>query len=332
MHVVNSRDGGKTWTRPKIVTMPRVKDLKKESFSFSPFFRTSRGTVLYSGIHQVLDTNEGTHHHDMSLRNYTLLYGRREKGQSDIKLDIWPPGTFMGEQFLEGGFQLPSGRLVFTMWGIATRGENWRCGVLLSDDDGASWKFITIGYEPDISIRNKPDQPAGYNEQTLFYTDKGKIVSIIRGREGLGRGVPGGGNQDTWFFRSESEDDAETWSKPELTNLPGTGATIGRGLVLPDRSFLICCRIPYSREYYNLDEKDLFGLNLARSFDEGRTWNPEYIFQRDHEKNPFNSHHCAMNGFFRDLTPGRYEYIFGFFGHNYEPKLQRMLKLKFHIE
>jgi hypothetical protein len=72
----------------------------------------------------------------------------------------WPPGTLLGEMFLEGGVQLPSGRLLFT----------------------------TIGYEADLPIRENPRQPAGFNERTLFLTASGSIVSIIRGREGLGHG------------------------------------------------------------------------------------------------------------------------------------------------
>jgi hypothetical protein len=317
--------------------MPRVADLTRESFSFGPFFRTREGTVLYTGIHQVLDADEGTRHHDMSLRDYMLLYARRERGQAESEMEVveWPSGTFMGEQFLEGGLQLPSGRLIFTMWGIATRGENWRCGVLISDDDGRAWRFNTVGYEPDLTIRDNPTPtgyPAGFNEQTLFHTRAGTIVSIIRGREGLGRGVPGGGTRDTWFFYSETRDEGETWTRPTPTNLPGTGATTGQGLTLPDGSLLIGCRVPYSREYYDLPEKDLCGLHLARSFDDGRTWVPEQFIQRDPEGNPFSTHHCAMNGFFRRTCDNRYEYVFGFFGHAYEPKLQRMLRLELRVE
>jgi len=331
-HVVYSRDGGKTWSAPKLVTLPRVKNLKRESFGFGPFFRTRAGTVLYTGIHQVLEGEEGTRHRDMSMRDYMMLYARREKGESAVAIVEWPPGVFMGEKFLEGGLQLPSGRLVFTMWGLDQRGENWRCGVLLSDDDGKTWRFVTSAYEPDLAIRDNPAQPAGYNEQTLFHTAEGRLVSIIRGREGLGRGVPGGDKADTWFFRAVSDDEGETWSSPEATNLPGTGATTSTGLVLPDGSLLIGCRLPYSRTYYELPEKDLFGLNLARSFDQGRTWKPEHLVQRDHEGNAFNTHHCAMNGRFVQTGEGAFEYIFGFFGHGYEPKLQRVLRLKFRVD
>lgn len=330
-HVVRSSDGGNTWGAPELITLPRVKDLKRESLFWYPFVRTIAGTVLYTGSHQVFDADGKCH--DLSSGKYSLLYARRAKTQSENEMEIveWPVGMFMNESFFEGGFQLPSGRLVYTMWGIAERGENWRCGVMISDDDGKTWRFNTVGYEPDRCIRNDPTVSAGFNEQTLFYTRDGALVSIIRGREGLGRGVPGGDVRDTWFFRSESLNDGETWTRPEPTNLPGTGATVGLGLTLPDESLLIGCRIPYSRTYYDLSEKDLFGLNLARSFDNGKTWKPEHIIQRDPENNAFNTHHCAMNGFFRQIDRNRYEYVFGFFGHNYKPKLQRMLKLELRI-
>jgi hypothetical protein len=328
---VVSNDDGKTWSDPVLVRLPRVKNLEKESLHLNLHGPTAAGTELCFGYHQKLDQAEGTVHHDMSLRDYMMLLGRREKGQAAHTFRECPPGTFMGEQFMEGGLQLPSGRLVFTIWGILTRGENWRSGVLLSDDDGRNWRFRTVAYEPDLAIRDKPAMPAGFNEQTLFHTQSGRIVSIIRGREKLGRGVPGGGDRDTWFFRSESRDDGETWSPYEATNLPGTGATFGQGLTLPDGSLLIGCRIPYSREYYDLPEKDLYGLNLARSFDEGRTWKPEFIIQRDHEGNPFNNHYCAMNGRFRKISDHEYLYYFGFFGHDFKPKLQRLLGLKLKI-
>jgi len=326
-----SNDGGATWTAPSLIRPARVKNLELESLCLSLWGPTAAGTELCFGYHQVLDGPDGTVHHDMSLRDYTLLIGRREVGKAEHAFVECPPGTFMGEQFMEGGLQLPSGRLVFTIWGIMERGENWRCGVLLSDDDGKNWRFRTVGYEPDLGIRDRPEQPAGFNEQTLFLLEDGRLVSIIRGREKLGWGVPGS-DADTWFFRSESRDDGETWTTPEPTNLPGTGATVGQGLTLPDGSLLIGCRIPYSREYYELEEPDLYGLHLARSFDEGRTWQTERIIQRDHEGNPFNNHYCAMNGRFHRIADDEYLYQFGFFGHDFTPKLQRLLGITLKID
>jgi len=174
--------------------------------------------------------------------------------------------------------------------------------------------------------------PAGFNEQTLFLEEDGRLVSIIRGREDLGRGVPGRPwGCDTWFFRSESLDDGETWSKPEITNLPGTGGTCGRGLVLPDGSYVIGVRLPYSRGYYDLPEKELFGLNLARSFDRGRTWTPQFIVQHDPEGIPMSTHYSVMNGLFLSNPDGSCDYVFGFFEPN-DSGIQRILRLRLGIK
>ena len=34
-------------------------------------------------------------------------------------------GALLTEQFIAPGIALPDGRLVFTMWGSAVRGDNW---------------------------------------------------------------------------------------------------------------------------------------------------------------------------------------------------------------
>jgi hypothetical protein len=182
--------------------------------------------------------------------------------------------------------------------------------VLLSDDDGRTWRYREVGYEPDLGIRDVPTMPAGFNEQTLFRAHDGKLVSIIRAREKLGRLAASPG--DTWFYRSVSPDDGETWTKPQPTNLPGTGAT-GLGLTLPDGSLLQACRIPFSRTLYPLPEPDLFGLHIARSFDEGETWETAGLWQRDPEGNAFTNYYNAMNGQFVELGDHRWLYTFGQF-------------------
>ena len=60
---------------------------------------------------------------------------------------------------------------------------------------------------PDVNIRDKNEVIAGFNEQSLFLANDGKLVSIIRGRAKLGRLSES--PKDTWFFRSESIDRGE---------------------------------------------------------------------------------------------------------------------------
>lgn len=318
--VTKTYDDGKTWSEPvRVPNYGLVKNEKIETYAFCPALRTATasGTEIYIITHYGLESEPGprdSYTLDMATMKQNVLVGRREKGQPELAFVKVP--QCLDYINLEFGLQLPSGRLVLTAWG-ANHHENWRCGVMLSDDDGKTWRWSQVGYEPDLSIRDMPSVPAGYNEQTLFLDADGSLVSIIRGREGLGRGVPGRPffGMDTWFFRSESRDGGLTWTEPIATNLPGTGGTCGQGIVLPDGSYLIGVRVPHSRSYYDLPEKGLFGLNLARSFDKGKTWLPQFILQRDPEGIPMISHYSVMNGFFLKRSENCYDYIFGY----YEP-------------
>ena len=327
--IMRTRDWGKTWTEPELFEPPIVENPQRESVGLSLFGPTRRGTLLANGCHMKLGERAERLYEDLSFRAYTLLLGRKEAGDAEFAYRQCLPGTFLGEQFVERGIELPSGRLVFGIWGVRERGENWRCGVLLSDDDGVSWRYRDVGYEPDMGIRDNPGAggyPAGFNEQSLFLLDSGRIVSIIRGREKLGR-LPDS-ERDTWFFRSVSDDEGETWSTPEPTDVAGTGAA-GVGLVLPDGSLVHACRVPYSRTLYALPEPERFGLHLARSFDEGRTWTPERFVQRDPEGRPFTNHYNAMNGQFVRVDERRWLYVFGQFA--VAEKIYRILALQLEI-
>jgi hypothetical protein len=279
------------------------------------------------GYHVARGTRKESYREDVRWRPSAALIGRRVPGQSAFRYQEYPSGTFLGEQFAAGGLALSNGRVLLQVWGARARGENWQAGVLISEDDGRTWRYRRSAYDAEPSIRDDPKMPAGYNEQTLFETHTGRIVSIIRGREKLGR-VPDS-PKDTWYFRSVSTDRGETWSRPEFTNLAGTGAP-GTGLTLPDGSLLDVSRLPYSRTLYKLPEQDHFGLHVVRSFDEGRTWRTERIEQRDPEGKPFDNYYNAMNGQFLQTGPREWMYLFGQFSvkHN----VHRILALRFTMD
>lgn len=327
--LVRTRDGGHTWTEPEPFGPPLVGDRSRQSLGMCLFGPTRAGTLIANGTHMRLGDAAQQFYEDLSFRAYTLLIGRRPAGALDFAFRSYPSGTFLGEQFMERGVELPSGRLVFAIWGCRQRGENWRCGVLLSDDDGVTWRYRDVGYEPDLEIRDRPEAggyPAGFNEQSLFLLDGGRLVSIIRGREKLGR-VPDS-PRDTWFFRSASDDGGQTWSQPVATNVAGTGAA-GVGWVLPDGSLLHACRVPYSRALLALPEPERFGLHLARSRDEGRTWQTELLLQQDPEGRPFTNHYNAMNGQFVPGDEGRVLYVFGQF--DVAAKVYRILAVELQV-
>ena len=317
---------GETWSEPKPFASHFIDDPRNESLHLGLSSSTDQGTIIANGFHfKVGDSS--LLYEELDWRAYTLIVGRKGKGTSEFTYKEYPSGTFLGEQFMERGVQLNSGRLVYSIWGSKNKGENWRCGVLLSDDEGISWKYRDVAYEPDLGIRNYPKAPAGFNEQTLFVTENQKIVSIIRGREKLGQVKES--PRDTYFLRSESIDGGETWSDYETTNLAGTGAT-GIGLTLPDGSFLQACRIPYSRELYKLGDPELYGLHFARSYDEGKTWQTEHMLQYDPVGTPFTNHYNAMNGQFIKINGEEWLYIFGQFDNS--KNIHRILSCRMTIK
>jgi hypothetical protein len=324
--LISSKDTGKTWSEPVLFgeeLLANPEKWEKEALRLAIFGPTKNGTIICAGDQFIEGENGSGSLKDPQWRAHTLNIGRKVSTSSEWAYSRYPSGTFLGEQFVTGGLQLPDGRIIFTIWGAKSKGENWRCGVLISDDDGISWKYRDVAYEPDVNIRDRNEVIAGFNEQSLFLTNEGKLVSIIRGREKLGR-LPES-PKDSWFFRSESNDRGETWSDYELTDIAGTGAA-AVGITLPDGSFLHACRVPYSRGLYNLPNPDLYGLHFARSFDEGRTWRSEYIIQKDPEGNSFNNYYNAMNGQFLKLTDNEWLYIFGQFDK--EKEIYRILSCK----
>ncbi len=327
-YLTRSTDLGKTWSKPEIFGTEILRKIgtspEKEASFIGLFGPTRKGTALAVGYHVAKGAQKATYDEDLRFRASSLVVGRREKGQKTFVYQAYPPGAFLGEQFGAGGVVLKDGRILLTLWGAAKSGENWQCGVLISDDDGRTWRYRQVGYDRDPAIRNDPKTPAGFNEQTLFEGKDGSVVSIVRGREGLGR-VPQS-PKDTWYFVSTSKDRGETWSRPVPTNLAGTGAP-ATGLTLADGSLLEVSRIPYSRDLYRLEDPKSFGLYLARSSDGGTRWRPEWLKQSDPDGQPFENYYNAMNGQFLPLGGSRWLYCFPQF--SVKRKIHRVLAVEF---
>ena len=84
-------------------------------------------------------------------------------------------------------------------------------------------------------------------------------------------------------------------------------------MVLPDGSLLFAARIPHHIDvtWIRPENPKLYGLHLARSFDLGKTWETERIFQHDPEQNDFDNYYNTMNGQFIPLARKRWMYAFG---------------------
>ena len=187
--------------------------------------------------------------------------GHRAPDADEFSWNRIAAGTFPAEQFIAPGISLPDGRLVFTMWGSAVRGDNWQCCVLLSDDSGRTLGYRQVGYEPDPAIRKDREVMAGFNEQTLFAATDGT-------------------------------------SAPEPTDLSGTGAPAD-GLALLDGSLVLPARLPslWSRHR----GRSFCGMHIVRNFDQGRTWSTDLLLDRTPDDEPLDNYHNAMNGTFVPL-------------------------------
>ena len=307
--LTQSDDLGATWTEPRPFGPP-LADPDTEFQGVAPAHVLDDGTVVACGIHLAKGFDRASGGRGL-YRPSDILIGHRTAGADEFSWNRIAAGTFLTEQFIAPGIALPDGRLVFTVWGSAVRGDNWQCGVLLSDDGGRALRYRQVGYEPDPAIRKDPEVMAGFNEQTLFAAADGTLVSVIRGRDHLG-GIPGSNprSSDCLFFRAASRDRGETWSAPEATDLPGTGAPAG-GLALPDGSLVLPARLP---SHWSRHRGHSFcGMHMARSFDQGRTWSTDLLFDRTPDGEPFDNYYNAMNGTFIPLGDAEATYVFGHF-------------------
>jgi predicted neuraminidase len=118
----------------------------------------------------------------------------------------------------------------------------WCSWVERSTDDGKTW----TRHGP-IAV---PGKPHGNIQPTLFVTGKGAILALCRTR-GMG-----------FICQSESLDGGLTWSAAKLTALPNPGSGID-GVRAADGTFYLA---------YNHSRLGRSPLNLARSKDDGKTW------------------------------------------------------------
>ncbi len=314
--LIKSPDMARTWSKPHPFGPPLENpELQFQSINFAG--RTPAGTLLFTGFFLAKGIREftGNYEADLHFRPSQVIMGRQAKGESQITWTRHPSGAFFAEQFASPGVIMRHGkhpgRIVLPIYGSLVEGENLRCGMLLSDDDGLSWQYRQVGFNPDPAIRYRPLEAAGYNEQTLVEMLDGSLVSIIRTWNHPGR-------TEAYFYRSISHDAGETWTQPVRTNLPGTGAS-ANGIALSDGSILMAARVPEpaDRKAAGIHHTHLqyHGLNIARSFDAGLSWQTQIIYQYDPSGGPFENYYNAMNGQFVELAPGRWIYVFGYFDH-----------------
>lgn len=118
----------------------------------------------------------------------------------------------------------------------------WCAWVERSSDDGKTWRRFG-----PIAV---PDQPHGLIQPTLLRTSDDRILALCRSR-GIGA-----------ICQSESKDEGETWSAAKPLELPNPNSGIDAVGTAKGEFFLV----------YNHTKSGRSPLNLARSRDDGKTW------------------------------------------------------------
>ncbi|MDX1873120.1 exo-alpha-sialidase [Mycolicibacterium sp. 120266] len=111
--------------------------------------------------------------------------------------------------------RLPGGRLLLPIFHcVRVPGQRWvgdrdYSGVMISDDDGGTWREVVV---PDST---------GAVHMNIGRRSDGTLVALYRSRWA------------DFVYRSVSTDDGQTWSAPQPTDLPNNNSSI-QFVVLPD--------------------------------------------------------------------------------------------------
>jgi predicted neuraminidase len=129
----------------------------------------------------------------------------------------------------------------------------WEAFVDLSHDDGHSWTRSEIVPMEDIAIEDKHSgNHFGLIQPSLWESAPGKVHMLLRSNNGL-------------IYRSDSEDNGQTWCKAYATELPNNNSGIDMAKLNDGTLALV---YNFSTENWG----DRCKLLLAFSRDNGQTW------------------------------------------------------------
>ena len=236
----HSADGGLSWSGHRVVTDTAAGDINV----YSPnLIRAADGGVLLLFMRQ---------HQTHPLTSTVYTWKSSDEGQTFSPLSELSQGYYglcnaVVKRTAAGRLLLPV--CVIARPGAAAPGETYAGAVLISDDDGRSWR------EAD----NRVHLPMrGVVEPHVEQAADGRVLMVVRSQPGS-------------LFLSESADDGVNWSShkpglrtqspvPELTRIPGTDHL----LMIWNNSLYD----PAFRSHYGKRSP----LSSAISGDGGRTW------------------------------------------------------------
>ena len=243
-----STDDGRTWQRteknelnPTFATGPsqpgRLVDPNAHAWRYVEADR--RAEFEQQGI-EVRNSPDGrvTYAYGCYVRtseDYGVTWHRRE-------IPVPPKGLIMGFLDPATDLRLDANNLLGAVYGRPTANirfyESW---LLRSEDDGATWDFLTIAADPK--------KKRSYGETAIARAANGDIVAMMRTEPALG----------TKMWMAHSTNRGKSWSKAIETTLHGHPPHL---LTLRDGTMLCT---------YGFRDEPI-GIRAALSRDHGRTW------------------------------------------------------------
>lgn len=273
VRAMNSRDGGKTWSYPRVVLDSALDDRD------SGFLETARGTLIATtftslAYERYLEKASVAENTPAGWKNNPMPGDQRSRWQgvhrrlndAERKAELgewlirstdgglsWSPRIRTLLNSPHGPTQLQDGRLLYAGKQLWTGDK--KIGVAESKDDGGTWSWLA-----DIPVRPGDDAQKEYHELHQVETDDGRIVVQIR-KEG---GKANGGET----LQCESSDGGRTWTVPAPIGVWGLPSHL---LKLRDHRLLMTYgyrRVP-------------FGNQARISSDHGRTWSEPIALSED---------------------------------------------------
>ncbi|WP_442507832.1 sialidase family protein [Novipirellula sp. SH528] len=267
VEMMRSDDNGETWSWPRTI-LDGASDDRDAGIT-----ETAKGTLLVTTFTSLAyepgllgamkrSAEDPNAWPAEKLDRWNSAHNRISEKQRQAELGVWmirsiDGGITWSERFPtivnspHGPTQLADGRLLYA--GKKLWSKNRRIGVSQSNDDGASWQWLS-----EIPTRDG-DSAENYHELHAIETDNGKIIVHIRNHNANNKGET---------LQCESTDGGETWTTPHSIGVWG----------LP--SFLTKLRDGRLLMSYG-HRRQPFGNQARVSDDEGATWGPPILISDD---------------------------------------------------
>ena len=261
-----STDGGKTWEEFPVFASDAFADSNERAL-----IRTPEGVILFAFLN-LPEMQSGKapwgegNAEDWILPTYITRSTDEGKTWSEpLKLQTRWCGAVRNFLILNSGRILLVGQSVVP-WAHVTH-------VHYSDDGGLSWQVSNT-----LELGGNHDHD-GAMEGALLLRKDGSILMLIRTTKGV-------------FYKSESTDAGETWSKPQPTGIQNNNCCCALGRLADGRCYLLWNRNPNLSAYHFDPQADSSGLGLrgreelsiAFSDSVGETWSEPLVIAARYDK------------------------------------------------